>query len=305
MKPKRKSAYLKQLRNNVIVWLKYRTLRPNAVRMPGCKYLIEVDPDDRRARTVLTADTARGKISRPAAIWRAFNTHIQPDVAIDVGVNYGECLFGTTYSPHVELYGFEANPKIFACLQRSRLRHPNSGQFTLHNTLIAASPAPDQQLYVDPNWSGTASAVAAVHSNIELHTHTLPVRSLDSLLPHQTWQSKCILFKIDIEGYEAKAMSGFSSALNKARKAVGILEFDSDFLIKAGDDPAAFVDSLRTTFHTFCLIRSPGLALKKIERFSDIPVKSSTQNRVHTDLILIKRTPDWDKMLPPTLPVSA
>lgn len=32
-----------------------------------------------------------------------------PDLLIDVGVNYGECIFSTNYPKHTQIYGIEAN----------------------------------------------------------------------------------------------------------------------------------------------------------------------------------------------------
>lgn len=226
-----------------------------------------------------------------------------PDIVIDVGVNYGECLFGTVYGTNASLYGFEANPRVFACLERSVKKHPNAAQFTIHNTLISETPAENQILYVNPDWSGTASAVAAIHANRNALTHSLPVHSLDSLLPHQEWENKRILFKIDIEGYESKAMKGFNLSLDKSDDAVGILEFDSEFLTKAGESPEVFIHSLSEKFHVFRFIDSSLFKLKRVEHVSEIPHKPKDPGRVHTDLILIKRTQHWERMIPPILSI--
>lgn len=303
MKSPRKPSPLKRLRNNLMVWLRYRTLTPPAVRLPGCRHYIYIDINDRRARSVLVSDSARGKVSKPARLWRLFNQHIAPDIAIDVGVNYGECLFGATYPTSTLLFGFEANPKVFECLKKSVLSHPNSNQFALHNTLISDAPGPNQTLYVNPDWSGTASAVASIHSSHQAITHSLPVQSLDSLLPYKNWQNKRLLFKIDIEGYEAKAIAGFSQSLSLAGNAVGILEFDSDFLTKAGTPPDEFIQLLLRSFHVFRFVSPSSFELKSIDSLADLPRRVREPDRVHTDLILIKHSSNWEEMLPPALSI--
>src|SRR5262245_14707403 len=136
--PQRKRfSFLKAARKNLFVLLKHGTLRPTAIRLPGCSHLIQVDPADQRARNILVSDSARGKVARSVKLWRAFNGHLQPDVAVDVGVNYGECLLGATYPDGAQLFGCEANPRVFEFLQRSQQNHPNKGQITLHNRIIS------------------------------------------------------------------------------------------------------------------------------------------------------------------------
>jgi hypothetical protein len=46
-----------------------------------------------------------------------------------------------------------------------------------------------------------------------------------------------LLYKIDTEGWEAQVLRGMSSTLELARWSIGIIEFDSENLERAGDDP--------------------------------------------------------------------
>ncbi|MBK1814913.1 FkbM family methyltransferase [Luteolibacter yonseiensis] len=291
------------LRSNIIVWCRYGTTKPTAIRLPGCDYLVEINPNDRRAQKMLIRDGARGKVSKATKIWRALAAHLQPTLVIDVGLNYGECMLGTTYGPDCRMIGFEANPGIFTLLERSIRHHPNHSQITLHNVLVSGVSGGSQPFFVDPDWSGTATAVRGLHNSPGVLVHELAVSSLDDRIPVEASDSARCLFKIDIEGYESKAMAGFIRTLDACRVAVGLIEFDSHFLSVAGTDPAVFLSELQEVFDVYHATDLQGRELQEVRRLEDVPSPTKSDRR-HTDLILVKRNTCETGLFPPQFTIA-
>jgi FkbM family methyltransferase len=274
------------------------SLSPTVVRIPGYNHSIEVNPEDPRARGVLIKDFAKGKISKPLKLWRQLVLHLDPDLVVDVGANYGECLFGTTYSTECRLFGFEANPLVFQTLSRSVAHHPNSRQVMLNHVLVSDQPTQEGYLYVDPAWSGTATAVEGIHDPDATNRYQVAVNTLDNLIPAEVSAAKTLLYKIDIEGYEPRAFGGFSMSLERVAVAIGIIEFNSQFLKLAGTAPEQFLADLLEHSHVFRLAEGSLEQLIPVDGLASLPVNPKRPGHIHTDLILIKRVPEWRECLP-------
>jgi FkbM family methyltransferase len=280
---------------------RYGTLTPSAIQLPGCAYMLEIDTNDKRARKILVRDGIRGKVTKAARLWRELNKSFGPEILVDVGLNYGECLMGTTYPKTAELFGFEANPRVFECASRSKRNHPNQAQLNLFNILIAEANGPEQSLYVDPTWSGTGTAIAGLIRSEAVTEYKIAVDSLDHLIPEAAVSGKRLLFKVDIEGYEPKALKGFAKSIDLASEAVGLIEFDTRFLRLANTDPNEFLADLEAVFHIFSCGDRKQVKLRSIHSIADLPLTDKGSDRQHTDLLLIKRTPEWRNCLPPQL----
>ena len=89
--------WLRELWLSPRVWRRYRTLRPHKVALPDVDAQIHIDPSDRRARKKLLYDPLRGRTNRNVRFWRDFCATLEPDLALDIGANYGECIFSTDY----------------------------------------------------------------------------------------------------------------------------------------------------------------------------------------------------------------
>ena len=278
---------------------RYGTLTPSAIQLPGCDYMLEIDVQDKRARKILVRDGIRGKLTKAARLWRELNNSFGPETLVDVGLNYGECLMGTTYPKAAGLFGFEANPRVFECASRSKLNHPNQAQLNLFNILIAEAAGPEQSLYVDPTWSGTATAIAGLIRSQTVTEYKIAVNSLDHLIPEAAVTGKRLLFKVDIEGYEPKALQGVAKSIGLASEVVGLIEFDTRFLGKANTNPNEFLADLDTVFNIFSCGDRKQVKLQSVHSIADLPPAGKGSDRQHTDLLLIKRTPNWRSCLPP------
>jgi hypothetical protein len=110
---------------------RYGTAKPRKARLHGSPHWIHIDPDDPCAIKKVVHEPLRGKVSDNLVFWRDFNRHLAPGLIVDVGMNYGECLFGTDYGRESRLYGFEANPRQMPPLENSRRDHTAGDRMTL------------------------------------------------------------------------------------------------------------------------------------------------------------------------------
>jgi len=288
MKPaKRLERALKSLLLAPKILLRYGTLSPTRVKFDGCDNWIHIDPQDRRAIKKFVNDPVRRRVSPPLAYWRDFLAKLVPTVAVDIGVNYGECLFGASYHTTTQVFGFEANPKLHPYLQKSRDAHPQGANITLVSGLVSSSSADSVKFYSDPSWSGTGSAVPSIHLSDNIITTEIASHTLDSKIPTEAVAGKILLFKMDIEGYESHAFGGFSKTLDAAGLAVGLIEFDTTYIRESGEDPLAYFSLLMNRFDVYRLADGQARKLLKVEEFEFLPVSRADDKRVHTDLLLI------------------
>jgi FkbM family methyltransferase len=283
-----KRAYLKPL-----ILLRYGTLRPERAKLHGSEHWIYIDAADPCARKKVIEEPLRGKASDNLIFWRDFNRHLNPDLIVDVGLNYGECLFGTDYETNATLYGFEANPRLIPHLEKSKADHPAGPRMTITNCLVSDAPADDIPFFVNPDWSGSSSAVREMNTRPQTLEFKLPARPIDSVVPLDAARGKTLLFKMDIEGYESKALRGFVETLASVARSVGFIEFDAQYITWAGQSPPEYLGWLQQRFHTYRVASIKAKTLKKVEGFADLPKLHGDPNRVHTDLVLVgKQSPD-------------
>ncbi len=285
-----KSAYLKPL-----TLIRYGTLKPKRARLHGSPHWIYIDPGDPCARKKVVEEPLRGKVSDNLVFWRDFVPHLQPSLVVDVGLNYGECLFGTDYPQATRLYGFEANPRLIPHLMRSRETHPARERMTITHCLVSDEPAENVPFLVNPDWSGSSSAVKELNDRPESLEFKLPARTVDSVVPADLADGARLLFKMDIEGYESRALKGFVQTLSNASLVIGFIEFDGQYIRWAGEDPDAYLSWLQQHFETFRVVSIKGRTLTKVARFTDLPNLHGDAERVHVDLVLVGKQngPEW------------
>lgn len=283
-----KRAYLKPL-----TWLRYGTLRPRRAKLHGSDHWIYIDPSDPCATKKVVEEPLRGKVSNNLVFWRDFNRHLQPDLLVDVGLNYGECAFGTDYAANAVLHGFEANPRLIPHLEESRRHHPAAEQIKIHHCLVSDAAADDVPFLVNPDWSGSSSAVREINDRPQSLEFHLPARTIDSQIPAEAAFGKTLLFKMDIEGYEARALRGFVETLARVARSVGFIEFNAQFLVWAYESPHDYLGWLQQRFHTYRVASVKRRELTAVTTFESLPKLHGDAHRVHTDLVLVgKQTPE-------------
>lgn len=277
---------------------RHGTLHPKRVQLSGCSHWIHIDPTDRRAIKKFVYNPIRNRIPPPLKFWRDILGKIRPEIAIDVGVNYGECLFGTVYEANTKIYGFEANPRLAPYLRKSRDDHPNAANITIIEGLVSDTLEDSVPFYSDPSWSGTGSAVASLNLGPSVVKSEIPARTIDSVIPNDQIKGSKLVFKMDIEGYEPRAFGGFWNTIDEADLVVGLIEFDTTFIREAGDNPQTFYDRLSERFDIHRLAENLTGGLLKVKNFDDLPISKAMDHRVHTDLFLSTRGAPTHKWLP-------
>lgn len=281
------------------LFVRYGSTRPNHAKLPGCEHPVYFDPDDPCAFKKILKASLRDRVSNNLVFWREFNAHLKPDLCIDVGLSYGECLFGTTYADFTRLHGFEANPRLIDYLEESRRHHPQGGQMTLHHCLVSDTEAEEQSFFINLDWSEMSSAVAATGRRHRREETRLPSRSIDAFIPPAEAAGKSVLFKLDIEGFEFPALRGLSRTLEQAANLVGLVEYDTLYTSRAGFDCAEFLDWLRDRFEVYVIDSLPRRRLTPLPGPGRDAAVSDPERSFHTDLVLIgKNNPGgW---LPPS-----
>lgn len=277
--------------------LRYGAARPHRARLHQCANWIYIDPEDPCAIKKVVHEPLRGRVSSNLIFWREFNAHLQPELVVDVGLNYGECLFGTDYTPTAMLYGFEANPRLIPYLEKSRQQHPAGARMTITHCLVSDAPAENVPFLVNPEWSGSSSAIRQMN---ETHRHIefkLPARTIDSVIPATAAEGKTLLFKMDIEGYECRALAGFVNTLGRMKQAFGFIEFTPKFMKWAGVEPEVYFGWLRERFDIYCYANAKRRELMRVKEYSALPGRHGDEF-AGTDLLLTPKQPavQW---LPP------
>lgn len=280
------------------ILLRYGTLSPTKVCFNGCENWIYVDPNDRRVIKKFVHDPIRKRISPPLSFWRDFLAKLEPSVAMDVGVNYGECIFGTRYGSMTKVYGFEANPRIVPYLRKSRLDHPDVDRIIIVEGLVSNKIEDEIPFYSNPSWSGTGSAVRSLNDSENLIATPVSSRTIDSVIPRKEVEGGTLLFKMDIEGYESHAFEGFWQTVSSAKLVVGLIEFDTTYIREAGTNSEEYFASLSNRFDIYCLSADCKKTLIRAHGIKSLLVSRAADGRVHTDLVLSTRGVDPAAWLP-------
>lgn len=229
---------------------KHGRFRPDRVKLVCSEHSIFVDPREPRGRAILR-NFGRGQ-PRIKEIWRRAIDQLDPELVVDVGANYGEMVFAPTYAPGTRVVAVEANRQLADYLERSRVEHTNADQIELIIALASDHSDDDATLYVDPTWSGRSSAAAAKASWVPQKVRAVTIDDLASGSP------STLVFKIDVEGFEAQVLGGMNRILSMVNQVVGILEFHNIALARAGIDADAFLTSLRERFAAVAEVKRDG-----------------------------------------------
>lgn len=274
---------LKSLYLDFLAWRKFGRARPASVLLPGACSPVHLNPADRRAVKKLVHDGARGRVSVPAAFWRDAVAHLQPDVALDVGANYGECFASTRYPAHTRVVAVEANPTLMDCLQRTRDAHPDAARLRLVNCLVSDHPAAAEPFFFEPDWTGGGSAIPPA-AGAQAVRVDVAQDTLDHLLEAEAAAGMdALVFKADIEGYEGRMLRGFRR-LAGCRRVLGILEFDTLYLERAGTPAREVFQGLAASFQVFKAARR-GRVLQAVPTWEAL-VQAAGRPRFHVDLVV-------------------
>ncbi|MRG87420.1 FkbM family methyltransferase [Salinibacillus xinjiangensis] len=266
-------------------FMKYKTLNvdklPEKVTFPSST-MIYINSNENRGRALLVKEGITQK--RLYHFWNKLVKEYSPDLIIDVGVNYGECIFSTVYPIHSEIYGIEANHSLLKYISKSKEVHPNQSQISIIHALASDQNAVEKDFYIDQNWSGTSSASYVPSHNM---VERVPVQTvtIDALIKEKA-SYNTFLFKVDVEGYEAFVLKGMEDLLANCESAIGFLEFNSDYIDKSGISSDQFFNYLQRHFSIYMYREDDTLTCADHLKLSHLQ-ELFRSTYIHTDFVLV------------------
>jgi FkbM family methyltransferase len=271
-----------------IVRRRYGTDRPAMIQLPGSARRLYINPQDARAHQMLVVAPLLGRIPRNQPFWKSACAALTPTLALDIGMNFGECLFAGDYASHTELHGFEANPRLQPFVRRSLREHPARERMHLHFGIVDRKPATAGRFFIHRDWSGSSTALRGLVADEpeQYDPVEVPVLSVDSALMgrRSTRPGGTLVFKIDVEGFEFQVLKGMERTLAAPACAVGLIEFDREILDRSRDSARGFWKFLRDRFQIYAF--SNGDRAQLVEKWSDLQSFTGQRGFRH-DLLLV------------------
>lgn len=211
--------------------------------------------------------------------WRNTVESFSPDIVIDVGMNYGEAIFSTSYKNTAQIYGIEANPKLLTYINRSLSFQSNKDQIKIINAAASNDVGQVLNFYIDKKSSGISSLDESEGREL-VRVNSLTIDSL--FRESKKLQDKKVLFKIDVEGYEYDVLLGMVDVIENSFAVKGFVEIDNLLLKKSCSEYTNYLDFLDKYFAMFLSFEGE---LKKIDK-KYLVTRLNSSERIHTDLIL-------------------
>lgn len=269
------------------IFFKYKTLNvkklPDKITLPCSSSSLFVNSEENRGRALLISNGVTQK--RLTNFWTKAVNQFKPNLAIDVGVNYGECIFSAIYPSHTSIYGIEANTTLLKYINQSKEVHPNKSQISIINAIASDTDGEEKVFFIDKHWSGTSSATY-IPSHNKIEKVTVKSVKIDTLFSKESTFEK-ILFKVDVEGYEALVLKGMTNLFKNSKSIVGFIEFNSEYIENLGVNVDDFLNFLKNYFSIYVFNKDESLVKATHLQFKDIQNLYGTKY-IHTDIILIK-----------------
>ena len=221
-------------------------------------------------------------------------------MALDVGLNYGECLFSARYKPEAVIIGIEANPRLIPLLKKTHSEHPNADQIRVINALATDVPQEDQVFYLNKGWSGGSTAIAGIASDNSQEIEEIRVRAttVDQIVSNETAEPHRLVFKIDVEGFEPMVLSGMGETLSLCQKVIGYIEVNTGFVSQSGWKLEDYSDLLCRYFDIYIPLDRKELRLKRIKDLSELSVYARNKANPVSDIIVVKGFDDLSWLAP-------
>ncbi|MFT4415881.1 FkbM family methyltransferase [Fredinandcohnia humi] len=276
---------------NIGLLLKYKTFHfeklPTRIKLPS-SFELHINSRENRGRALLISNGITQL--HVTSFWEKSIKEFSPTTVLDIGVNYGECLFSVSYPTDTKIYGIEANEQLMPFIEKSLACHPNQRNITIIHAFASSQEKQTQEFYVDTNWSGTSSGKQIYSETVE--KYMVQTITVDSLFQTHDLSHEKILFKIDVEGFEAFVLEGMKQVIQNCKDMLGIIEFDSVYIQNAGTDIDTFLDILSKNFHVY-IMESTGAIQLLSQVTMDKLQKTLHSKEIHTDLVLATKELDF------------
>lgn len=256
-------------------------------RYPGFAYIcgglrrIAVDPYDRRAQRMLLRKGIRYYSKTQFFIYKVVQA-LEPDVFLDVGANYGECLFSLPLHSDTTAIGFEPNAGLHPYLQKSIVYNDDLDNVSLSKCAVATKPDLEASFYIDQRWSGKSSLIAGTKAR-HLSEEKVTTTSVDNEIARI--DPNFVLLKADVEGYEPEVFQGATETYRRVPNLVCLFEFDSNFLEHGDWTGRTFFEWLSRHYTVYELTKRGLVKVVNLEGLSD---GHTLTERIHKDLVACK-----------------
>ena len=263
---------------------------PEFAYISGGSRRIKVDPSDKRARMQLLRH-GEHYYSKMQTVIYALHTYLKPQFFIDVGVNYGECLFSAPARSPTRIIGFEANPKLTSFLDHS-LAENRDLDIRIIQRAVSDRPEGSLAFFINKAWSGKSTAVVPTDADAaHIERIEVPTTTIDHELGDTIPNDSVVVAKVDVEGLEPKVLAGAQELIRRCRTIAFCIEFDSKFLSGQGA-AESFFNELAESFRIYT-IRREGIEI--VRSYKSLVERSGSGRHVHCDLMLY-RTRDVDEL---------
>jgi FkbM family methyltransferase len=259
----------------------YNTLNPEIAYFAAGLRRLAVDPSDARARKMLLARGLRYASSQQRFIYNCLK-HLDFDIFIDVGVNYGECMLAVPLYCPTQILGFEANPRLIPFIKQSLAYNDDLKFVSVDNKAVSDRSRDAIDFYVDTKWSGTSS-VTVNEKNRQYDKLSVACTTIDDELMKRP-AVKRLLMKIDVEGHEPFVLKGGSKSLDSIEQFIILMEYDEVYITRGGVDHAGFFAGLVEKYAVYEL---RGESVARVHALQDLQMKDKKQN-IHADIIITK-----------------
>ena len=212
---------------------------------------------------------------------------------VDIGANLG--LYTVVSMHHLDAGGrivaFEPHPKTYEFLQKSVAANQTNGKICPRVDIfkLAATPEPStQELRLNPENRGDNRTYHGTYQGKTEEWDTLPVegRPVDDVLA-ELGIDEVNFVKIDIQGYEQKAISGFQKTLACSQNVILLSEFWPKGLKESGGGAIEYLQMLTNLgFTLYVLNQKPHGSVTPLEDWNALI--DSLPERKYTDIVGVK-----------------
>ena len=272
---------LKALANAILL-----RIIPESIQIgPAILYL---DPDD---PVISGALTLRVYEHSEQAL---FAKYLRGDMTlVDIGANLG--LYTIVSMHHLDANGrivsFEPHPQSYKFLQKNVAANQNHGHACPRVDTFNLAATPDHsrlELRLNPENRGDNRAYhGTYHGKVETwDTVQIEGRPVDDVLD-ELGIEEVNFVKIDIQGYEQKAISGFQKTLARSQNVILLSEFWPKGLRESGGNPHEYLQMLENLgFTLYTLNERPYGSITPLEDCNALI--ASLPGRKYTDIVGVK-----------------
>ena len=272
---------LKALANAVLL-----RIIPEKIRVgPAILYLDPCDPVISGALTLRVFELSEQAL---------FEKYLHGDMTlVDIGANLG--LYTAISMHHLDAGGrivaFEPHPKSYEFLRKNvaanQTNHRACPRVDAFN--LAATPEPGrQELRMNPENRGDNRLYHGTYQGKieEWETLTVEGRPVDDVLA-ELGIDEVNFVKIDIQGYEQKAVSGLQKTLMRSKNVILLSEFWPKGLLESGGDGREYLQMLTDMgFTLYTLNKKPHGSVTPLEDWDALI--ANLPGRKYTDIVGVK-----------------